>query len=36
MNWQFEVSNDNVNWVVLDRRVYMTGNLEEDRPNVEI
>jgi len=36
MNWQFEVSNDNVNWLVLDRRVYMTGNHEEDLPHIEI
>lgn len=36
MNWQFEVSNDNVNWLVLDRRVYMTGNHDEDRPHIEI
>lgn len=30
MNWHLEVSNDKVNWTVLDRRVYLTGNTEED------
>lgn len=30
MNWQLEASNDKVNWVVLDRRVYLTGHVDED------
>lgn len=30
MNWNFEGSNDKVNWTLLDRRVYMTGHTEED------
>lgn len=30
MNWHFEASNDKVNWIVLDRRIYLTGNTEED------
>ena len=30
LNWHFEGSNDKVNWTVLDRRLYMTGNPVED------
>ena len=30
LNWHFEGSNDRVNWTVLDRRLYMTGNPAED------
>jgi len=36
MNWQFEVSNDKVHWQVLDRRVYMSGNTEEDMAYVDV
>jgi hypothetical protein len=25
MNWHFEGSNDKVNWVILDRRIYLTN-----------
>ncbi|TNV72110.1 hypothetical protein FGO68_gene17155 [Halteria grandinella] len=38
MNWHFEGSNDKVNWVILDRRIYLTNpsgtndaDLEEER-----
>ena len=27
MNWHFEASNDKVNWVILDRRIYMSDNI---------
>lgn len=30
LNWHFEASNDKVNWSLLDRRVYLTGLMEED------
>ena len=30
LNWHFEGSNDRVNWTVLDRRLYLTGNPSED------
>jgi len=30
LNWHFEGSNDKVNWTVLDRRLYLTGNPSED------
>lgn len=36
MNWQFEVSNDKVNWQVLDRRIYMTGVTEDDLQFVDV
>lgn len=26
MNWQFEGSNDKVNWMILDRRIYLSDN----------
>jgi len=26
MNWHFEGSNDKVNWVILDRRIYLSDN----------
>ena len=26
MNWHIEGSNDKVNWVILDRRIYLTGH----------
>ena len=25
MNWHFEGSNDKVNWVILDRRIYLAN-----------
>jgi hypothetical protein len=28
MNWHFEASNDKINWNVLDRRIYLSDNLE--------
>ena len=31
LNWHFEGSNDKVNWTVLDRRLYLTGNPAEDQ-----
>lgn len=34
LNWHFEGSNDKVNWVILDRRIYLTGNdsdIEEEQ-----
>jgi len=30
LNWHLEGSNDRVNWTVLDRRLYLTGNPSED------
>jgi len=30
LSWHFEGSNDKVNWTVLDRRIYLTGNQIED------
>jgi hypothetical protein len=30
LNWHFEGSNDKVNWTVLDRRLYLSGNEDED------
>jgi len=36
MNWQLEVSNDKVNWTVLDRRMYMSGNHDEDLQFTEV
>lgn len=27
MNWHFEASNDKVNWAVLDRRIYLSDNV---------
>lgn len=30
MNWHLEGSNDKCNWVILDRRVYMTGDPQQD------
>jgi hypothetical protein len=30
LNWQFEGSNDKVNWTLLDRRIYLTGHAEDD------
>ncbi len=24
MNWHFEGSNDRVNWILLDRRIYLS------------
>jgi hypothetical protein len=29
LNWHLEGSNDKVNWVLLDRRIYLTGNDSE-------
>lgn len=26
MNWHLEGSNDKVNWVILDRRIYLNSN----------
>eukprot|EP00347_Sterkiella_histriomuscorum_P013958 403362705 len=26
MNWHFEASNDKINWIVLDRRIYLSDN----------
>ena len=26
MNWHFEASNDRVNWVLLDRRIYLSDS----------
>jgi len=28
MNWHFEGSNDKINWNILDRRIYLSDNLE--------
>lgn len=30
LNWHFEGSNDKMNWTVLDRRMYLSGNQDED------
>jgi hypothetical protein len=30
MNWHFEGSVDKVNWVILDRRIYLTNNPDHD------
>ena len=30
LNWQFEGSNDKINWTCLDRRIYLTGYPEQD------
>jgi len=30
MNWEFQVSNDKVNWCTLDQRNYMTGDNDID------
>ena len=30
LNWYFEGSNDKLNWTVLDRRLYLSGNPSED------
>jgi|TARA_B110001450_G_C17361147_1_gene375583 hypothetical protein len=30
LNWHFEGSNDKVNWTVLDRRLYLSGNPADD------
>lgn len=30
MNWHFEASNDKINWIVLDRRIYLTDNPHEN------
>ena len=27
MNWHLEASNDKINWVILDRRIYLSDNL---------
>jgi hypothetical protein len=29
MNWHFEGSNDKTNWVILDRRIYLSGGAED-------
>jgi hypothetical protein len=26
MNWHFEASNDKINWTLLDRRIFLTGD----------
>jgi len=28
LNWHFEGSNDKINWNILDRRIYLSDNLE--------
>jgi hypothetical protein len=28
MNWHLEGSNDKVNWVILDRRIYLIDNAD--------
>jgi hypothetical protein len=28
MNWHLEASNDRINWVLLDRRIYLSDNPE--------
>ena len=35
MNWHFEASNDKVNWVILDRRIYLSDNLNYNLEMVE-
>lgn len=30
LNWHFEASNDKVNWTLLDRRIFLSGNNEWD------
>ena len=30
LNWHLEASNDKVNWIMLDRRIYMTNIPEQD------
>ena len=30
LSWHFEGSNDRLNWTVLDRRVYFTGDKKLD------
>ncbi|CDW80143.1 e3 ubiquitin-protein ligase hectd1 [Stylonychia lemnae] len=41
MNWHFEASNDKVNWVVLDRRIYLSDNtnynqeMEQEQKNLQ-
>lgn len=30
VNWHFEASNDKVEWVILDERIYKSGNEEQD------
>lgn len=30
LNWHFEASNDKNNWVTLDRRIYKSGDHEQD------
>jgi len=31
LNWHFEGSNDKVNWTLLDRRIYLTNQPEQDQ-----
>jgi hypothetical protein len=31
MNWHFEASNDKVNWTLLDRRIFLTGDNSWDQ-----
>ena len=35
MNWHLEASNDKVNWVILDRRIYLSDNLNYNLEMVE-
>lgn len=35
MNWHMEASNDKVNWVILDRRIYLSDNLNYNLEMVE-
>jgi len=40
MNWHLEGSNDKVNWVILDRRIYLTDaatdpTLEEEQKTLK-
>ncbi len=30
LNWNFEGSIDGINWIALDRRIFYTGNHDED------
>lgn len=30
LNWHMEASNDKVNWFTLDRRIYKSGDHEQD------
>jgi hypothetical protein len=35
MNWHLEASNNNVNWVLLDRRIYLSDNINYNLELVE-